>query len=55
VGSIDAAIARQWHVKHLFMAADTHTTIEEILEVAFCGLSMPRSYNRQISSVMREL
>jgi hypothetical protein len=42
VERIDAAIARQWHSKHISVATDTDTTIEDTV---FSMRSMPRLYN----------
>jgi hypothetical protein len=43
---IPAAIARQWHDKHVSAAMNKHATIKELLVAAFCTWSVLRLYNR---------
>jgi hypothetical protein len=39
------AVNRQWHDKHVSLATDTHSTMEEVLEMAFSMLSVSRLYS----------
>jgi hypothetical protein len=44
VGCVDAAITRQWRVKHVSMAMSKHATTEELLEVVFCAAHAEATY-----------
>jgi hypothetical protein len=43
VERIFVAIDRHWHTKHMSVAVNKHTTIEELFEGIFCSWSMPRT------------
>jgi hypothetical protein len=40
-----AAIATQWHSKHMSSATNQHSAIEEMLEMVFSMPFVPRGYN----------
>lgn len=42
VAGLDAAIARQWSSKHIFAVMNQHVTKDELSEVLFSMLSVPR-------------
>jgi hypothetical protein len=47
------ATDRQQHIKHVFLATNKHTTIDELLEAVLSAQSMPRLYSEAQQEVVR--